>query len=237
MGPDRSPDARTILRTEHLTRAVGDTRLVDDVGVDVACCDVLAVVGPSGAGKSSFLRLLNRLDEPTGGTVYLDGQDYRHIPPRELRQRVGMVMQSPHLFPGTVADNIRFGPRQRGQDVPDEVVAMLLESVDLPGYAGRSVGNLSGGEAQRVSLARTLANRPEVVLLDEPTSALDDAARGEVEALIRRIIHEQQLTCLIVTHDMDQAARMAARMMLMEEGRMVGVGPVEEMLDVKSALR
>jgi putative ABC transport system ATP-binding protein len=226
-----------ILRTEHLTRAVGETRLVDDVCVDVACCDVLAVVGPSGAGKSSFLRLLNRLDEPTGGTVYLDGQDYRHIPPRELRQRVGMVMQSPHLFPGTVADNIRFGPRQRGQDVPDEVVMTLLENVDLPGYAGRSVGNLSGGEAQRVSLARTLANRPEVVLLDEPTSALDDAARGEVEALIRRIIREQQLTCLIVTHNMDQAARMAARMMLMEEGRMVGVGPVEEMLDVKSALR
>lgn len=220
----------TILRTEHLSRLVNGKRLVDDVSIRVQHGDLLAIAGPSGAGKSSFLRLLNRLDEPTAGTVYLDGQDYRAIPPRELRRRVGMVMQSPFLFPGTVADNIRYGPLTRGEEVLTETIEMLLDRVDLPGYASRDVSRLSGGEAQRVSLARTLANSPEVLLLDEPTSALDEATESEVEALIGRIIQQRQLTGLIVTHDMDQAARLANRVMLMDEGRLTRIGPAEEVL-------
>ena len=210
--------------------------IVDDVSVDVFHQEVMAVVGPSGAGKTSFLRLINRLDEPTRGTVYLDGVDYRTIPPRELRRRVGMVMQFPYLFPGTVADNIRFAPRQRGEEIRDEEIDRLLAQVDLPGYRERDVSQLSGGEAQRVSLARTLANSPEVLLLDEPTSALDDKAKASVEALIVRIIREQKLTCLIVTHDNAQALRMANRAMVMEKGRLVAVGPVQEVLGAESVL-
>ncbi|MHB0867859.1 MAG: ABC transporter ATP-binding protein [Chloroflexota bacterium] len=221
------------LRTEHLSRSVGDTRLVDGVTVEVRQGDVLAVVGPSGAGKSSFLRLLNRLDEPTGGTVYLDGQDYRTIPPRDLRRRVGMVMQQPFLFPGTVADNLRFGPSQWGKTPSAEAVGRWLSGVGLAGYEGRDASTLSGGEAQRVSLARTLANSPEVLLLDEPTSALDEASKSEVEALIQDILRSQRLTCLMVTHDVAQAARMANRVLLMEAGRMVGIGTVEEMMNVE----
>jgi UDP-glucose/iron transport system ATP-binding protein len=130
------------------------------------------------AGKSSFLRLLNRLDEPTGGTVLLDGVDYHQIPPRELRRTVGLVTQRPFLFAGTVHQNVGFGPRQRGDTISDARTEELLARVGLSGYANRDVANLSGGEAQRVSLARALANSPRVQLLDEPTSALDDDAKS-----------------------------------------------------------
>ncbi len=219
-----------VLRTEHLGRKVEGKTIVDDVSVEAWHGEVLAIVGPSGSGKSSFLRLLNRLDEPTEGTVFLDGRDYREIPPRELRHRVGMVLQSPYLFPGTVVDNIRFGPAGRGEIVPAKRISRLLERVGLEGYEGRNVDRLSGGEGQRVSLARTLINSPDVLLLDEPTSALDPAAVGEVEELICDLVPERRLACLIVTHDREQAVRMAHRVMVMEQGRVVRIGPMKEVL-------
>jgi putative ABC transport system ATP-binding protein len=219
-----------ILSTRNLTREVDGKRLVDEVSLDVERGSVVAIVGPSGAGKSSFLRLLNRLDEPTCGTVYLAGQDYRDIHPTELRRRVGMLMQAPHLFAGTVAHNVRFGPRQRGETLSSDAIGELLDGVGLAGFADRAVNNLSGGEAQRVSLARTLANRPQVLLLDEPTSALDEKARRDVETLIADVIEEHNLTCLLVTHDVDQAMRMASRVMLMEAGRRTAVGSAAEVL-------
>src|SRR5205085_2351437 len=114
------------LETRSLSRWIGDKVVVDGISVRVRPGEILALVGPSGAGKSSFLRLLNRLDEPTGGAVLLDGEDYRAISPRELRRRVGMVMQMAYLLPGTVAANIAFGPRQRGEDLAAESIAALL---------------------------------------------------------------------------------------------------------------
>ncbi len=230
-----NPD-KPILHTEHLSRMVNGRLLVDDISIDVQPGDVLAVVGPSGAGKSSFLRMLNRLDEPTGGAIFLEGLDTREIPPRLLRRRVGMVMQSPYLFPGSVADNLRYGPAQRGETIPTAAIDALLAQVGLAGYGARDVNHLSGGEAQRVSLARTLANRPQILLLDEPTSALDDAAEHDVEALLCHIIQQEGLTCLIITHDLDQAARMANRVMMMENGRLITIGPVEELLNAKSTV-
>jgi putative ABC transport system ATP-binding protein len=224
------PGHEPVLATQSLSRQVEQTALVDGVSITIDCCQVAAIVGPSGAGKSSFLRLLNRLDEPTGGTVFLRGQDYRQIPPRQLRQKIGMVMQAPNLFPGSVADNLRFGPLQRGEDVSAGRVEMLLERVGLAGYAEREATSLSGGESQRVSLARTLANSPEILLLDEPTSALDESTQREVEGLITGIIREQSLTCLIVTHDMAQARRMASHAIVMERGRVVRAGSIDEVL-------
>src|ERR1700741_3009116 len=208
-----------MLATKHLSRAVGGKLLVDDINIQLEAGEVLAVVGPSGAGKSSFLRLINRLDEPTSGTGYLSGQDYKQLAPRELRRRVGMVLQSAYLFPGTVAENVSYGPRQRGEELTTAEIDNLLEQVGLEKFARRDVSHLSGGEAQRVSLARTLANKPQVLLLDEPTSALDNRAEREIEALLTRVLGDQQLTALIVTHDAGQAERIARRAILINAGR------------------
>ncbi len=219
-----------ILRAENLGRVANGKTLVQDATFEARTGEVLAIFGPSGAGKSSLLRLLNRLDEPTGGTVYLHETDYRTLAPRELRRKVGMVTQRPFLFPGSVADNLRFGPAQRGELLPESAVEDLLTQVGLEGYAGRNVANLSGGEMQRVSVARTLANSPLVLLLDEPTSALDDAAKREVESLVRAIVRDQGLGCVMVTHDMDQAARLADRALALADGRIVRAGSIAEVL-------
>jgi putative ABC transport system ATP-binding protein len=206
------------------------TLLLDNINFGVAKADVLAVLGPSGAGKSSLLRLLNRLDEPTSGEILLDGEDYRKISPRTLRRRMGMVMQRAYLFPGTVAENVRFGPLQDGRAIGNAEIESLLDQVGLAGYAERDAITLSGGEAQRVAITRALANSPEVLLLDEPTSALDELAKRDVEALLESLIHKRGLTCVWVTHDAAQAARMADSVLLLEAGRAVGFGSAAEVL-------
>jgi len=219
-----------LLRADKLGRSVPGKVLVTEATFEVRQAEILAIVGPSGSGKSSLLRLLNRLDEPTEGNVYLDEVDYRQIAPRELRRRVGMVMQRPYLFAGTVLDNLRFGPRQRAEDLSLMAADELLTGVGLSGFASRDVSNLSGGEEQRVSFARALANSPEVLLLDEPTSALDEDAKREVEAVIERIGHEQGVACVLVTHDAAQAARLAQRVLVLESGRVVRIGLAAEVL-------
>jgi len=226
----QSGDGPVVLRAEKLGRSVREKVLVMDASFEVRKGETLAIAGPSGSGKSSLLRLLNRLDEPTSGTVYLDGVDYRKIAPRELRRRVGMVTQRAYLFPGTVAENLRFGPRQRGEELNQSRIEELLAGVGLAGYGSRDVANLSGGEAQRVSFARTLANSPEGLVLDEPTSALDEDSKHGVEALIVQIGHAQGIPCVLVTHDMGQAARLAQRVLILEAGRIVRSGTVEEVL-------
>lgn len=202
--------------------------LLEKVSFYVEQGEVMAIVGPSGAGKSSLLRLLNRLDEPTEGTVLLDGQDTRTLDPRILRQRMGMVMQRPYLFPGTVAENIGFGPFQLGKTISAEEIASLLNQVGLAGYESRNALTLSGGEAQRVAITRALANQPEVLLLDEPTSALDEAAKTDVEELLAELIHSHHLTCIWVTHDTAQARRMADRVLSLEAGTTKAFGLVQE---------
>jgi putative ABC transport system ATP-binding protein len=213
-----------------LGRVVKDKVLVEDATFEVKTGGVLAIVGPSGSGKSSLLRLLNRLDEATSGTVYVEGIDYRQIQPGELRRKLGMVTQRPYLFPGTVEENLQFGPSQREETLTRESIEQLLARVGLKGYATRNVANLSGGEAQRVSVARTLANSPLVLLLDEPTSALDESSKREVESSLENVVRDQGLTCILVTHDTAQAARLAGRALVIESGRIVRSGPTHEVL-------
>jgi putative ABC transport system ATP-binding protein len=141
-----------------------------------------------------------------------------------------MVNQRPYLFPGTVEQNLRFGPSQRGEPLSQDSIDQLLARVGLKGYASRNIANLSGGEAQRVSVARTLANSPLALLLDEPTSALDETSKLEVEALIAKIVRDQGLTCVLVTHDTAQAARLAERVLVLEAGRIARLGPTREVL-------
>jgi len=226
---NRSP-SEAVLRAKDLGRIIAGKTILNDISFQVQTGELLGIVGASGSGKSSLLRLLDRLDEPTSGTVYLDGVDYRQLPPQELRRRVGMVMQRPFLFPGDVATNLRFGPAQRKEAVPEEEITRLLERVGLAGFATQEVSVLSGGEQQRVSLARTLANRPEVLLLDEPTSALDEQSKLGIEELVGTLVRDHGLTCVMVTHDRDQARRMCKRVIVLEAGQLVQSGLTMEVL-------
>src|SRR5579864_1445708 len=155
------PIPSIVLRTEHLSRSVNGRLIVNDVSFEVDQGDILAVVGPSGAGKSSLLRLLNRLDEPTSGTYFVEGREFRDFAPRELRRRVGMVMQSAYLFSGSVADNLRFGPRQRGENLSDAVVSDLVAEVGLPDFASPGFGDFFSLPIHRLELhdAKSQTNR------------------------------------------------------------------------------
>jgi putative ABC transport system ATP-binding protein len=204
--------------------------LLRNVSFELPRGEVMAIVGPSGAGKSTLVRMLNRLDEPTGGTVMLDGRDTREMGARELRQRIGMVMQRAYLFPGTVAENLAFGPAQRGETLAAGQIESMLAGVGLEGYASRDALTLSGGEAQRVAILRALANNPEVLLLDEPTSALDAAARQSVEQALELLIQVRELTCLWVTHSEEQARKVANHVLALEAGRLRAWGTPAEVL-------
>jgi putative ABC transport system ATP-binding protein len=188
------------------------------------------VAGPSGSGKSTLLRLLNRLADPDSGAVRYKGADVRERDPLELRQEVCLVPQLPALLEGTVEDNIRFAAGLAGRD-PD--VPRLLDLAGLDGsFAPRPAGKLSVGEQQRVMLARALALEPRVLLLDEPTSALDADARDAVENTLLHLRERVKVSTVLVTHDLDQARRMADWVVRLDEGRLVAEGRVTEHLAV-----
>lgn len=218
------------LATLHLTRTVDGQTLVDDVTIEVREGDVYIVFGPSGSGKTSLLRLLNRLDEPTSGTVLLNGTDYRELSPREVRQRVGWVPQQPTLIDGTVADNVAWGPRLRNEDVDADRLEALLARLGLAGFSEREAKRLSGGEAQRVAIARTLFNEPEVVLLDEPTAHLDADAAEQVESLLQDVMADLSLTAVLVTHDADQARRLGDCGARLRNGELEATGSLQNVL-------
>ena len=219
-----------ILHADDLTREVDGEVIVNSATFAVPADEVFVVFGPSGAGKSSILRLLNRLDEPTRGTVRLNGTDYREIAPQTLRRRVGMVPQQPTLIDGTVADNVGWGAWLRGEEVDRERVEQLLARLGLNGFASRDAEDLSGGEAQRVAIARTLYNEPEVVLLDEPASSLDETAAEQVEALLADVMANVDLTAVLVTHDTDRARRLGTCGIVLDEGRVVSEGDINTIL-------
>ncbi|WP_459193210.1 ABC transporter ATP-binding protein [Halosimplex sp. J119] len=199
------------LETDGLTYRTADETVFEDVSVAVETGETVAVVGPSGVGKSTFLRLLVRLDEPIDGTVYYEGRDYREMDPQTLRKRVGLVPQHSALVDGTVRENVTLGPRLRGESVDKPDVTATLDQLGLPNTADRAVETLSGGEKQRVAIARTLLNEPEVLLLDEPTGSLDAETERTVEAFLGEISENRSLTCVVVTHDRRQAERLASR--------------------------
>lgn len=218
------------LATENLSYAVDGEPIVRAVDLAVAPGETVTVVGPSGAGKSTLLRLLCRLDEPTGGTVRLDGVDYRELDPTDLRTRVGMVPQEPALRGGTVRENVTVGPRLRGESVEPGRVGALLDRVGLAGYVDRETTDLSGGEAQRVAVARTLIGDPEVLLLDEPTASLDPAAQAGIERLLEELLTEADRTVVLVTHDQEQADRIADRVLRVVDGRIETRGRPREVI-------
>jgi putative ABC transport system ATP-binding protein len=186
-------------------------------GVDLAVCRgaIAVVAGPSGSGKSTLLRVANRLEVPSAGTVRLDGVDASSIDPRELRRRVGMVFQRPVLFAGTVRDNLHVA--DGGAD--DVELAELLAQVGLSAsFLDRVGDDLSGGEAQRVCIARALLTRPEVLLMDEPTSSLDPDSRRGIEALAGELA-AAGLGLVWVSHDLPQVRRLQGPIVVLVAGR------------------
>jgi len=182
-----------------------DGPIIESFSATIPKEGLTAMVGPSGAGKTTLLRLLNRLDDPDAGLVAFEGRDVRDYDVLELRRRVQYVGQVPVTFPGTVADNLRLAR-------PGEPLDDLMERVGLsPGLLARQADVLSVGEAQRLSLARALACRPDCLLLDEPTSALDTASKGGIERLVRSLADADGLTVVLVTHDPSQADELADR--------------------------
>jgi ABC-type multidrug transport system fused ATPase/permease subunit len=184
---------------------------------------VTAVVGPSGSGKTSLLRCLNRLEDPNSGRVTLDGADVRSIPPTQLRQRVGMIFQTPQLFEGGVRANLGYGL----PEVPEDVAERALEAAGLPAsFLERESSALSVGQAQRVCIARALVRDPDALLMDEPTSALDKDAAARIESTIAELAH-QGLTIVLVTHNLAQARHVARRGILLNDGISVAEGDLD----------
>lgn len=218
------------VETESLTRRVAGNTIVDSISLRVRESAVLAIIGPSGAGKSSFLRLLNRLDEPTSGTVYLDGIDYHGIDPQEVRKRIGLIPQASALRPMSVRENVAISDRLRDEPIDERRVTELLDRMGLSGYEDRAAEDLSGGERQRVSIARTLYVEPEVLLLDEPTAHLDGATEMKIEELLAELIRDESLTCILVTHDTAQAKRLGTRTVEFDDGRVIATGTPEEVI-------
>jgi len=231
-GPD---EAQAKFRIRDLTKKseAGDP-ILNGINVDIPKGVIVGIIGPSGSGKSTVLRALNRLWEPPSGTVFLDGRDICNLNVISLRRKVGMLFQLPALFEGTVADNIRYGPQLRGKKLSDEEVYKLLRLADLdPSFLTKPGGELSVGQAQRVALARTLANKPEVLLLDEPTSALDPISTENIEDVLVNLKKKQGMTVIIVSHSIKQIQRIADIVCLLVKGEIVEVLKPDNLSEAK----
>ncbi|AHF06856.1 phosphate ABC transporter ATP-binding protein [Desulfitobacterium metallireducens DSM 15288] len=204
-----------------------DLTLLEHVSLKIREGRVHALLGPSGSGKSTLLYTLNRLREISEGKIYLDETETRLIDVLELRRRVGLVMQKAIFFPGTVSDNILYGAHIQGKELPDPGHYLELVGLNID-FANRDPNTLSGGQQQRVSIARALANDPEVLLLDEPTSALDAQASEHLEEVVTQLCQECQLTVVWVTHDLQQAQRVAQDVTLLYRGHMLEQGEARQ---------
>jgi putative ABC transport system ATP-binding protein len=205
-----------LFRLHNVTYTRASRVVLSELDLDLAH-GTTALVGPSGCGKSTLLRLLNRLADPDSGTVAYEDRDVHDYDVLELRRQVALVPQLPGLLPGTVADNVAYGPQLCSRTA--DVVEMLALAGLGPKFAGRPASQLSVGEQHRVMLARALALQPKVLLLDEPTAALDEHARDAVETTLIDLRHRLSASLIIVTHDPAQARRLSDRTIGLENGR------------------
>ena len=220
------------LTIEGVTKAFGDFRAVDNVSLTIPRREIFALLGSSGSGKSTLLRMLAGMETPTEGKIILDGEDISALP--TYRRPVNMMFQSYALFPHmTVEQNVGFGLKQ--DKVPkDEIadrVAKLLDLVQIRKLAKRKPHQLSGGQQQRTALARSLAKSPKLLLLDEPLGALDKKLRMETQLELVNVIQSVGVTCILVTHDQEEAMTMANRIAVMSEGKLVQVGGSHEIYE------
>ena len=214
-----------LLKIERVTKKFDETVAVDEVNLAINKGEIFALLGGSGSGKSTLLRMLAGFERPTEGRILLDGVDITNMPPYE--RPINMMFQSYALFPHmTVEQNIAFGLKQDGM-AKEEIaqrVAEMLKLVHMNQYAKRKPHQLSGGQRQRVALARSLAKRPKLLLLDEPMGALDKKLRSQMQLELVEIIERVGVTCIMVTHDQEEAMTMAQRIAIMHQGWIAQVG-------------
>jgi putrescine transport system ATP-binding protein len=228
--------ASAFLQIRHIVKDFDGHRAVDDVSIDIAKGEVFALLGSSGCGKTTLLRMLAGFETPTSGSITLDGRDLAGLPPYE--RPMNMMFQSYALFPHlTVFDNIAFGLKRDGLPAGEIAarVEAMLKLVQLGGYAKRKPHQLSGGQQQRVALARSLAKKPQLLLLDEPLGALDRKLREETQIELANIIHDVGVTCVMVTHDQEEAMTMASRIAVMSAGRFLQVGAPAEIYETPTS--
>jgi thiamine transport system ATP-binding protein len=218
-----------MLRVEGLDVVINETPILEDVALEVADSEIVGVLGPSGSGKSTLLRAIAGLVEPSNGSIRWDGHSLDGVPPH--RRGFGLMFQGYALFPHmTVAGNVAFGLRMAGHGDVDTEVEDALSRVGLAGFGPRRVESLSGGEQQRVALARTLVPEPRLVMLDEPLGALDRSLRQKLVVDTRAILEEREVTAIVVTHDREEAVAMSDRLAIMRDGTIVQSGRLEEIL-------
>ena len=220
------------LQTDQLVKRFGDVTAVSDVSLSINKGEIFALLGSSGCGKSTLLRMLAGFDVPTSGRILLDGHDIAALQPYE--RPVNMMFQSYALFPHlSVWDNIAFGLKREG--MPKAQIAQrvddMLSLVQLQDFAKRKPHQLSGGQQQRVALARSLAKKPQLLLLDEPLGALDKKLRERTQFELVSILKSVGVTCVMVTHDQEEAMAMASRIAVMSQGRVLQVGTPKEIYE------
>jgi osmoprotectant transport system ATP-binding protein len=224
-----------LIRLEEVTKYYGPTLAVDALSLEVRDGEVCVLIGPSGCGKTSTLRMINRLIEPTSGRILIGERDTARLNPEELRRTIGYAIQGVGLFPHmTVARNVGVVPELLHWDRPrvDERVRQMLELVGLPPaeYGAKYPLQLSGGQAQRVGVARALAADPPILLMDEPFGAVDPLTRERLQTQFARIQQKLRKTVILVTHDLDEAIRLADRIAVMEGGRLMQYDTPENIL-------
>ncbi len=222
-----------LIQVKHLEKSFGSLKVLKDVTVDIYRGDVVCVIGASGSGKSTFLRCLNRLEEPTGGQIFFEGVDItdKKTDINKHRQKMGMVFQQFNLFPHmTIMENLTLAPvklqGKKKEEIEPEAME-LLERVGLADRANAYPSQLSGGQKQRIAIVRALCMKPDVMLFDEPTSALDPEMVGEVLGVMKDLADEK-MTMVVVTHEMGFAREVATRVMFMDGGRFVEENAPEE---------
>ena len=224
-----------MIEIDNITKRYGETAVVDSVSMTIAPHTITVIVGTSGSGKTTLMRMINRLVEPTSGTILIDGVDNCSIPGHELRRRIGYAIQGHGLFPHrTVAENIATVPTLLGwekQRIAAKVKELLsLFQLDPAAFGPRYPHELSGGQQQRVGVARALAAEPNILLMDEPFGALDPVIRAKAQDDLLTIQKHFGTTIVLVTHDMEEAFHLADRIAVMDKGRIVQYAAPEEML-------
>ena len=227
-----------LIETAGLYHRYGELEVLSNINLRIEKGEVFALIGPTGAGKTTLLRLIDLLETPASGKIYFDGIDVARAGQRrlELRRRMAFVLQKPMVFNMSVYDNIAYGLKWRGKSRREirEKVTHLLEAVKLSALKDRNAKALSGGEAQRVAIARAMVFEPEVLLLDEPTANLDPISTLKTEELIRDIFHQYQTTIVMATHDLSQGRRLASRIAVMVNGKIIQEGKQDDIFSSPS---